>query len=132
VVTLKLFNSDFLKKNLLIHPYDSNPDYFSKINPFYFSEDKKFIIAYYEGNIGSFDIVINEFNQFNYILEGELEITSKKKIFNLKTGDCFLIENSDRLKYRIKKNVRILLFIYPSTLSVLEFLKNLNKEKNIK
>lgn len=129
---MKLFNSDFLKNNLLIHPYDSNPDYFSKINPFYFSADKKFIIAYYEGAVGWFEIEINDFNQFNYILEGELEITSNNKIFNLKTGDCFLIENSDRLKYRIKKDIKILLYIYPSTSFVLEFLKNLNKESNTK
>lgn len=123
---MKIFDLNFLKNNLFIHPYDSNPDYFAKVNPFYFSLDKKFVIAYYEGTAGWFDIEINA-NQFNYITEGELEIISSYKSFNLKAGDFFLIEVNEKLKYRIKKDIKMFLFAYPVNKKVLKYLENLRK-----
>jgi ethanolamine utilization protein EutQ (cupin superfamily) len=125
---MKIFEINNLKDGLLSHPYESNPDYFSKINPFYYSSDEKFIAAYYEAQTGWFDVEIRDFNQLNYIIEGEIEVISDGKVNNLKSGSYFLIEDNDNLRYKIIKDVKILLLIYPATEAVLKFLSSLGKE----
>ena len=64
-------DKNFLKDNLIDHPYDSNPDYHAKINFLYFSDDGKVMSAYYEAPVGSFKLSYTEFDEINYVIEGD-------------------------------------------------------------
>lgn len=124
---------EIIKKNklingLIIHPYDSNREYFSKINIFYYSQDKKFAAGYWEAPIGWFDSVTKGFDEINYIIEGEIEALSedKTKKIIVKEGDCFIVKNGDKLRWKIKKFTRTVFFIYPLTDELKRFFEEFN------
>ncbi|KPJ88375.1 MAG: hypothetical protein AMS17_05750 [Spirochaetes bacterium DG_61] len=76
---MRLVNNDFLKSTTVNHPYDSNPDYTAKINTFYYSKDEKLIAGYWEAPEGWFDAEIEEQNEINYVIEGEIDLICEKK-----------------------------------------------------
>lgn len=125
---MKVIKNDFLVKNLVKHPYESNPGYNAKINTFYFSRDKKLIAGYWEAPVGWFDTVIEEQNEINYVIEGEIELVSDSRKVTAKGGDCFLAEGGEKLKWIIKKPIRTFFFIYPAKKELASFFENLAKE----
>ena len=126
---MKLINNWFLKSNTVIHPYDSNPSYTAKINTFYYSEDEKLIAGYWEAPEGWFDAEIEEQNEINYVIEGEIDLVCKDKRLTAKKGDCFLVESGERIKWIIKKTIKTIFFIYPANKEIADFFKELEKNR---
>lgn len=111
---MELMNKKFLVDNLIKHHYESNKDYFTKINFLYFSEDKKLMSAYWEAPVGYFEQDCSEFDEVNYVIEGEIEITKGHKKMIARKGDCFYLKKGDKIKIKINKPSKTFLFIYPA------------------
>ena len=112
---MKVFTRDELIKGVVDHPYDSNPSLLAKVNFFYFSKDRKMTVAYYESPVGWFDVEINGFDEIDFILEGEVELIAEGKTLTARPGDCFLIQEGDKFRWRMTKYSKMLFFIYPLT-----------------
>ena len=110
---MKVFTRDELIKGVVDHPYDSNPSLLAKVNFFYFSKDRKMTVAYYESPVGWFDVEINGFDEIDFILEGEVELIAEGKTLTARPGDCFLIQDGDKFRWRMTKYSKMLFFIYP-------------------
>ena len=124
---MKLFKSKIIKKRVVSHPYDCNPDYAAKINTFYYSKDSKAIIGYWEAPVGWFTAQIEDQNEVNFVIEGEIDISSEENTITAKKGDCFLVESGEELRWVIKKPIRTIFFIYPSSKELVDFFKDLEK-----
>ncbi len=122
---MKVINNIDLTNSLVDHPYDSNPDYFAKVNIYYISQDKKFVAGYWEAPVGWFEAEIKGFNEINYVVEGEIEFVTENRSFTAKAGDCFLVENGDRMKWQIKQALKTYFFIYPATKDLMNELKKM-------
>jgi len=116
-----------LIKGLVNHPYDTNPQYFAKVNTFYYSPDRKFAAGYWEAPEGWFDIIIEGFNEIDYIIDGEIEAISEDKTKKViaRQGDCFLIKNGDRFRWKVNKFTKAVFFIYPLTKELGKFFDEL-------
>jgi len=112
---MKLISKDELVKGMVDHPYESNLDLTAKVNFFYLSKDRKMAVAYYESPPGWFDVEVNGFDEIDYILEGEVELISDAEVLTVKAGDCFLIQDGDKLRWRMTKFSKMIFFIYPLT-----------------
>ena len=112
---MKVFTRDELIKGVVDHPYDSNPSLLAKVNFFYFSKDRKMTVAYYESPVGWFDVEINGFDEIDFVLEGEVELIAEGRILTARPGDCFLIQDGDKFRWRMTKYSKMLFFIYPLT-----------------
>jgi len=114
---MKIIDSGSLKNNLIEHqydnPYENNPEYFAKLNYFYFSPDKKLVSGYWEAPEGWFDALVDGFDEINFIIEGEIKLTSKNKSLVVKQGDCLFLENGDAVTFHINKFTRTLFINYP-------------------
>lgn len=125
---MKVIDKNTLVRNMVIHPYDSNKDYFAKVNMFYYSEDGKFAAAYWEAPEGWFNAEVKGFNELDFVLEGEMKLISsdgKKSIF-AKTGDCIILEDGDKFSWILNKFSRVVFFIYPMNSELNEFFDNLH------
>jgi uncharacterized cupin superfamily protein len=112
---MRVIRKDELVDGMVDHPYESNADLIAKVNFLYFSEDRKMAVAYYESPPGWFDVQVNGFDEIDYILEGEVELTSDGEIATVRAGDCFLIQDGDKLRWRMTKYSKMIFFIYPIT-----------------
>jgi ethanolamine utilization protein EutQ len=112
---MKLIKKDELVDGMVDHPYESNADLIAKVNFFYFSEDRKMAVAYYESPAGWFDVEVNGFDEIDYVLEGEVELIVEGEVLRVKAGDCFLIEDGDKFRWRMTKPSKMIFFIYPLT-----------------
>jgi len=114
---VKIIYGDSLKSDLVEHqyenPYEKNPEYFAKLNYFYFSRDKRLVAGYWEAPEGWFDALVDGFNEINYMIEGEIKLTSKNKALLVKKGDCFLLENGDAVNFQINRFTRTIFLNYP-------------------
>ena len=126
---MRIIDSDFLKDNTVNHPYDSNPEYSSKINTFYYSKDEKLIAGYWEASEGWFDAEIEEQTEINYVIEGEIDIVCEGKKITAKKGDCFLVESGEKLKWIIKEPIKTIFFMYPANKEILGFFKALGENR---
>lgn len=128
---MKFFNCETLKANTVDHPYEDNPGFIAKINTFFYSKNKKAIIGYWDVPVGWFNSEVKEFSELNYIIDGAIElyniVTGDKEI-SAKTGDVFLIEPGDKLKWVIRKHTKTIFFIYPSTAEIIDYFENLRNE----
>ena len=124
---MDVIKKDDLKKNVVNHPYDSNPDYFAKVNMFYYSEDNKFAVGYWEAPVGWFNATIKGFNELDLIIEGEIEAVSedKAKTVIVKKGDIFTIEDGDRFLWKVNQPTKAMFFIYPLTPDLKDFFDSL-------
>lgn len=127
---MKVIDQNLLINNLVNHPYKSNPEYFAKINFLYLSDDKKVMSAYWEAPKGWFDNEYNGFDEINYIIDGEIELIFKDKSFTVKKGDCFLIKKGENVKFKIKKNSKTFLFIYPTDKKVMKDIRKMIGKRN--
>jgi uncharacterized cupin superfamily protein len=129
---MKLLDSKFLEGDTVKHPYEDNTDFMSKVNVFFYSKDNKAVAAYWEAPVGWFTAEITEQSEFNYVIEGEIELfdleTGDKKI-SAKAGDIFLVEAGDKTKWIIKKPIKTIFFIYPCPEELTLFFKSLGKHK---
>jgi len=112
---MNVIRKDELIEEMVDHPYESNSDLIAKVNFFYFSEDRKMAMAYYESPAGWFDVEINGFDEIDYVLEGEVELVANGEVVTVKEGDCFLIQDGDKLRWRMTKFSKMIFFIYPIT-----------------
>jgi len=112
---MKIIRKDELVDGMVDHPYESNTDLIAKVNFFYFSKDRKMAVTYYESPPGYFDVEVNGFDEIDYILEGEVELTADGEVATVKAGDCFLIQDGDKLRWRMTKYSKMIFFIYPIT-----------------
>ena len=112
---MKLISKHEMVSALVDHPYESNPNLVAKVNFFYFSPDKKLAIAYYESPPGWFDVEVKGFSEIDYVLEGEVELISDSSTIRVKAGDSFLIEDGDKLRWKMHTTSKMLFFIYPIT-----------------
>lgn len=112
---MKVIRKDELINRMVDHPYESNIDLIAKVNFFYFSEDRKMAVAYYESPEGWFDVEVNGFDEIDYVLEGEVELITEVETVTVKEGDCFLIQDGDKLRWRMTKFSKMVFFIYPIT-----------------
>jgi len=124
---MEVIQNSILKKGLVNHPYDTNLQYFAKVNIFYKSHDRKFTAGYWEAPEGWFDATIIGFNEIDFIIEGEIEAISEDKIKKVtaRKGDCFLIKNGDRFRWQINKFTKAVFFIYPLTEELDKFFNGL-------
>jgi ethanolamine utilization protein EutQ (cupin superfamily) len=128
---MKIIGGEFMTNNAVNHPYESNPDYNAKINTFYYSDDEKLIAGYWEAPEGWFEAQIEEQNEINYVIDGEIDIICGEKKITAKKGDCFLVESGEKLKWVIKKHIKTIYFIYPANEEIAGFFKDLEKNKDI-
>jgi uncharacterized cupin superfamily protein len=112
---MKVFPRGELVDGLVDHPYESNPGLLARVNFFYFSADRKLTMAYYESPPGWFDVQVQGFEEIDYVLEGEVELVSAAGTLVAREGDCFLIQDGDRFRWRMKRRSRMIFFIYPVT-----------------
>ena len=125
-----MISQEYMKSEVGSHPYDCNPGYKAKINTFYYSNDSKVIIGYWEAPVGWFTAQIEEQNEINFVIEGEIDICSEENTITAKKGDCFLVLRGEFLKWIIKYSVRTIYFIYPSSKGLVDFFKDLGKSMN--
>jgi ethanolamine utilization protein EutQ (cupin superfamily) len=121
---MKVFRKDELVNGMVDHPYDSNIDLIAKVNFFYFSEDRKMAVAYYESPPGWFEVEVRGFDEIDYVMEGEVEIISNGEAVTVKEGDCFLIQNGDNLHWRMTKYSKMIFFIYPLTDEIIQLIES--------
>jgi len=76
---MRVIKKDELIRGMVDHPYGSNVDLIAKVNFFYFSEDRKLAMAYYESPPSWFDVEVKGFDEIDYILEGEVDLISDGK-----------------------------------------------------
>ena len=122
---MKLIGRDSLANNMSDHPYESNPDYSANINFFHFSKDKKLVVAYWEAPKGWFIWEYDGFYEIDYIIEGEIELVSEDKTIIVKKGDCFLTEDGEKIKFKIKKFTKALILVYPANEIIMRDIKKL-------
>jgi uncharacterized cupin superfamily protein len=115
---------------MINHPYESNPDYFAKINFFHFSNDAKLMAAYWEAPVGWFNWEYDGFYEIDYIIDGEIELVSEDETIIVKKGDCFLTEDGERIMFKIKKFTKALIFVYPINEIIMKEIKKLISSRN--
>jgi uncharacterized cupin superfamily protein len=124
---MKVITKDYLRQNSVVHPYESNPGYITRINTFYYSKDEKLTAGYWEAPEGWFEAEIGEQSEINYVIEGEIELICGGEKITAKKGGCFLVESGEKLKWIIKKPIKTIFFIYPSNEEIVQFFKGLEK-----
>lgn len=112
---MRVIRKGELVNGMVDHPYQGNPELLAKVNFFYYSEDRKMGMAYYESPAGWFEVEVNGFDEIDYVLEGEVELTINGNTETVGEGDCFLIQDGDKLHWRMTKFSRMIFFIYPLT-----------------
>jgi ethanolamine utilization protein EutQ (cupin superfamily) len=123
---MKVISKDQLIAGLVDHPpYDSNPALKAKLNILYISPDGRMAMAYYESDPGWFEEEVKDFDEIDYVLEGEVELISDDQHLIAKPGDCFLIENGDKFRWQMNKPSKMLFFIHSLSPDVQEFISQL-------
>ena len=112
---MRVFTQGELVQGLVDHPYDTNPDLLAKVNFFYFSNDRKLALAYYESPPGWFDVQVSGFEEIDYVLEGEVKLIAEGETLTARQGDCFLIQDGDWFRWQMTRYSKMLFFIYPLT-----------------
>jgi len=115
---MRVFTKADLLQGMVDHPYDTNPELRANVNFFFFSKDRKLAVAYYESPTGWFDVVVDGFEEIDYVLEGEVVLESQENRLVAKAGDCFLIQDGDRFRWRMTQPSRMIFFIYPVTRAI--------------
>jgi len=87
-------------------------------------------MAYYESPAGWFDVEINGFDEIDYVLEGEVELNEGGEAVTVKEGDCFLIRDGDKLRWRMTKYSKMIFFIYPLTEEMERLIESFYKSSN--
>lgn len=127
---MKLIKKDELVDGMVDHPYESNADLIAKVNFFYFSEDNKMAVAYYESPAGWFDVEVNGFDEIDYILEGEVDLIADGEVLTVKAGDCFLIEDGDKFRWQMTRPSKMFFFIYPLTEEINQLIDSFYRNPN--
>lgn len=127
---MKVIKKDELVDGMIDHPYESNADLIAKVNFFYFSEDRKMAVAYYESPAGWFEVEVKGFDEIDYVLEGEVELIAEGENLTVKAGDCFLIEDGDKFRWRMTKPSKMIFFIYPLTEEINQLINSFNRTPN--
>ncbi len=128
---MQVIRKEELIDGMVDHPYESNVDLLARVNFFYYSEDRKLALAYYESPEGWFDAEVNGFDEIDYVLEGEVELTTDdgEKV-TVREGDCFLIQDGDKFRWRMTKSSKMIFFIYPLTKEMERLIESFYQSSN--
>lgn len=128
---MKVFERKSLAANLYVHPYDSNPDYFSYVNFFNYSPDGKAATGYWEAPKGWLEFTFSGFQELNYVIEGEVEVTNLKTGQKLlaRPGDVYLIQDGDSVRWEMKVFTRTVFFVYPLTQQIRDMIASWKKKE---
>jgi uncharacterized cupin superfamily protein len=129
---MRLFDSQILKNEAVIHPYENNPEFKGLINTFFYSKDKKALAGYWEAPRGWFTTEIGEQSELNFIIEGEIDIINledENKKISAKKGDVFLVERGDKVKWVINEPLKTIYFIYPSSEQLTGFFESFQEKQ---
>ena len=121
---MKVITREELINGMVDHPYDNNPELIAKVNFFYFSDDGKLAIAYYESPPGWFDVEVEGFTEIDYVLEGEVELITNSVSIKAEAGDCFQIQDGDKFRWKMNEFSRMLFFIYPITRDIKKLIES--------
>jgi ethanolamine utilization protein EutQ (cupin superfamily) len=127
---MKVFSKANLLQEMIDHPYASNPGLLARVNFFYFSKDRKLAVAYYESPPGWFDVEVEGFEEIDYVLEGEVVLESEDNNLVAAAGDCFLIQDGDRFRWKMTKPSKMIFFIYPVTRSIEELIASFYHDRD--
>jgi len=110
---MKVISKETLINGLVDHPpYDSNPELHAKLNFIYRSPDGRMAMAYYESPEGWFDVEVKDFDEIDYVLEGEVELISESQRLVAEPGDCFSIEDGDKFRWQMNRPSKMIFFIH--------------------
>ncbi|OHD69100.1 MAG: hypothetical protein A2177_08360 [Spirochaetes bacterium RBG_13_68_11] len=128
---MKVFSKEFLAGNLYVHPYDSNPDYFSYVSFFNYSPDGKTASGYWEAPKGWLEFTFSGFEELNYVIEGEVEITNLETGEKIvaKPGDVYLIKDGDHVRWTMTKFTRTVFWVYPLTQQIRDMISSWKKKE---
>ena len=128
---MEVFGKDSLAANLCVHPYDSNPDYVSYVNFFNYSPDGKAASGYWEAPEGWLEFEFTGFQELNYVIEGEVEITCLKTGAKAVAGpgDVYIIHDGDEVRWEMKKPTRTVFFVYPLTQQIRDMIASWQKKE---
>jgi ethanolamine utilization protein EutQ (cupin superfamily) len=126
---MKVFTWEELSRGMVDHPYETNPELLAKVNFFFFSADGQMAMAYYESPEGWFDVEVDGFEEIDYVLEGEVELLSAEQSLTARAGDCFLIQDGDRFRWRMTKPSKMVFFIYPLTKPIQDLIGSFYQRK---
>jgi uncharacterized cupin superfamily protein len=99
---------------LVNHPYDSNPDYFARINFFYTSPDRRLGMYYWEAPVGQVTLRYEQFDEMIVILDGILEISNQTGRQHFEKNDCLEITRTDgELVFQVLEEVKAVGFVFP-------------------
>ena len=126
---MKKISKEILVSGLVQHPYDSNPDYFTRINFFHETPDKLVLSYYWEAPVGSVAMTFDQFDELIFILEGVLEIQSGAKKETFRKHDCLEISKHDgELIFNVLEGVKAFGYIYPADETEYQNILNLMKQ----
>jgi uncharacterized cupin superfamily protein len=124
---MKVVHGISMSENAVDHPYETNPDYESRINPFHYASDKRLVAGYWEAPVGWFEAGMGEQCELNFVIEGEIQLESEGRSISAKRGDCFILESGEEVKWNIVKPIKTFFVLYPASEEVLEFFENLRR-----
>ena len=112
---MRKITKESLVDGLVIHPYESNPQYFSRINFYKMSPDKKLLSYYWEAPEGNVSITFDQFDELIIILDGVLEVQSASSKITLEALDCLSISRDDgAITFNILEEVKAFGYVYPT------------------
>ena len=128
---MKIFDKESLAAALYVHPYESNPDYFSYVNFFDYSPDGKAATGYWEAPKGWLEFTFTGFQELNYVIEGEVEVTNLetgRKVV-ARPGDVYLVQDGDHVRWEMRQFTRTVFFVYPLTAQIRSMIASWKKKK---
>ena len=123
---MRIISKETLVNELVDHPpYETNPELHAKLNVIYLSPDGRTAMAYYEAPEGWFDVEVKDFDEIDYMLEGEVELISADRRLTATPGDCFMIQDGDKFRWQMNKPSRMFFVLHTQSEEVQEFLAQL-------
>ena len=86
-------------------------------------------MAYYESPEGWFDVEVKAFDEIDYVIEGEVELISDGLRLTARPGDCFQIQDGDKLRWQMNKPSKMIFFLHSLSEEVQGFMARLVSER---
>lgn len=122
---MKVISHRTILDSVVTHPYDCNPGYSGKIHTFHYSPDQRLLMGYWEAPPGWFEVEIGEQTELNYVLQGEIQISSEGGALGAGQGDCFVVYPGEKLHWQVIEHIRTIYVIYPADNEIVAYFKQL-------
>lgn len=111
---MKKHTRETMLEGLVVHPYETNPDYFARINFFHFSPDGNLATYFWEAPVGEVQLKFERFDEMIFVLAGKLEVTKSGHRSIFRAGDALEISREDgALLFRVLQEVQAVGYVYP-------------------